>query len=496
MLRKCSLLILITAVVGQFEYEEPLLYDTFPEDFVWGVATSAFQIEGGWDADGKGLSIWDTWTEGGVSDGSDAKIACDSYHNYEEDARIISELGATHYRFSISWARVLPQGTGAENPAGIQYYKNLIAELKSRGIKPAVTIYHWDLPQALQDQGGWLNPDIASWFEEYARLCFREFGDEVDLWITLNEPRVQCTGGYGDGNTAPGVTGIGDNTYICAHNKIRAHAKAYRVYQSEFAASQKGQVGITLNIEWGEPEDPNDPTHVEASNENAQFGLGWYAHPIFVDGAYPEVMREKIDAKSELQGFPESRLPEFTAEESNEILGSSDFLGINFYTSTIVYPRPGDISTPSYYEDKDVGGYPDPNWYRASSSWLYVTPFGIRKMMSWITEEYGETVPIYITENGYSDRIGNLDDMHREYFYKHYINQLLKSSVLDGANIKGYFAWSLMDNFEWDAGYTDKFGIHNVDMEDPARARTPKRTAAFLRQIFADNGFVQDKIHH
>ena len=204
MLGRCSFLALIPAVLGQFEYEEPLLYDTFPGDFVWGVATSAFQvskekkqipldlvfstfyqIEGGWDAEGKGLSIWDTWTENGVNDGSDAKVACDSYNNYEEDARIISDLGATHYRFSISWARVLPLGTGVENPAGIQYYKNLIAALKSRGIKPAVTLYHWDLPQALQDQGGWLNADIASWFEEYARLCFREFGDEVILLTSV-----------------------------------------------------------------------------------------------------------------------------------------------------------------------------------------------------------------------------------------------------------------------------------------------------------------------
>ena len=242
------------------------------------------------------MSIWDTFTEveGVIADGSDGKIACDSYNNYEEDARLISEMGATHYRFSISWTRILPLGIGEENPEGIQYYKNLIAALKARGITPTVTLYHWDLPQALENQGGWLNPDIALWFENYARICFREFGDEVKLWITLNEPWATSVLGYGDGTFAPGVQGIGDSVYIAAHNQIRAHARAYRVYKKEFAALQGGQVGITLNIFWAEPEDPNDPLHVEASDTFIQFELGWFAHPIFVNGTYPDVMREKV----------------------------------------------------------------------------------------------------------------------------------------------------------------------------------------------------------
>jgi len=493
--KECLLLALLPLAMGQFEYEEPLLYDTFPEGFVWGVATSAYQIEGGWDADGKGVNIWDTFCErdpSPIKDGSDGKVACDSYNNYEEDARLISEMGATSYRFSISWARILPQGTGAENPAGIQYYKNLLAALEARGITPAVTLYHWDLPQALEDQGGWLNADIALWFEEYARVCFREFGDKVKTWITLNEPWVQSVHGYGDGSKAPGIEGIGTSLYIAAHNQIRAHAKAYRLYQNEFAATQGGQCGITLNTEWGEPEDPNDPTSVEAAENNMQFYLGWFMHPIYVNGDYPDVMREKIDTKSELQGFPESRLPTFTAEESAEILGSHDFLGINFYTSGLGFAQEGDITLPSYWEDKDAGAKPDPNWYPAGSSWLYVTPFGIRKQMTWIADQIGADVPIYITENGFSDLIGNLDDLHREYYYKHYINQLLKASVLDGINLKGYYAWSLLDNFEWAEGYTEKFGIHNVDLNDPTRRRTPKGTASFLKKIYQDNGFVQE----
>jgi len=225
--KACLLLVLLPLAMGQFEYEEPLLYDTFPEGFLWGVATSAYQIEGGWDADGKGVNIWDTFCEkeGTIKDGSDGKIACDSYNNYEEDARLISEMGATSYRFSLSWARILPQGTGTVNEAGVQYYKNLIAALEARGITPAVTLYHWDLPQALEDQGGWLNADIAMWFEEYARVCFTEFGDKIKFWITLNEPWVQSLHGYGDGSKAPGILGVGDKAYIAAHNQIRAHAR-------------------------------------------------------------------------------------------------------------------------------------------------------------------------------------------------------------------------------------------------------------------------------
>jgi beta-glucosidase/6-phospho-beta-glucosidase/beta-galactosidase len=495
--RYLLLLALATDSMAQYVYEEPLLYANFPDGFVWGVATSAYQIEGGWNADGKGPNIWDTFTsiEGNINDGTDGKVACDSYNKYEEDARIISELGVSSYRFSISWARILPEGIGAENPAGIQYYKNLIAALKARGITPVATIYHWDLPQALQDQGGWLNETSAFWFEEYARVCFREFGDEVKQWITLNEPWVTSVNGHGEGTHAPGMKGIGDLVYTVSHNLLRAHAKAYRVYESEFKPSQGGECGITLNVGWSEPENPDDAAYREASENHIQFALGWFAHPIFKDGQYPPVMREKVDAKSAAQGFPVSRLPDFTAEERAELLGSSDFLGINFYTSDLCYPSPGDVSDVSYYADQDVACYQDKTWYPSGSSWLYVTPFGLRKIMNWVKNEYGVSIPVYITENGFSDKQGNLDDQHRTYYYKHYINQLLKATITDGCNVKGYFAWSLMDNFEWAEGYAEHFGIHSVDMEDANRARTPKASAALIRSIATNNGFNEDEIN-
>ena len=404
----------LTSTAFSFNAEENLLYDHFPPDFIWGAATAAYQIEGGWNEDGKGPSIWDVFTkeEGHIIDGSSGDVACDSYHKYKEDVQLLATLGLKSYRFSIAWTRILPYGLGEKNVAGIDYYNNLINELLANGIQPAVTLYHWDLPQALQDQGGWLNSSVSTWFEEYSRLCFTEFGDRVKFWITLNEPKETSLSGYGTGGNAPGVTGIGTNAYIAAHNQIRAHAAAYHVYHNEFATTQNGQIGITLNFDWAQPRDPLDSGDMEASNTFMNFQLGWYAHAIFIDGKYPEVMRSKIDEKSEQQGFEKSRLPNFTDEESLSIQGTSDFLGINFYTSHVVYPEVGDIYDISFYSDQDVGSYQDDTWYTAASSWLKVTPWGIRQALSWASSQYNHP-NIYITENGFSDYLANLDDLHR-----------------------------------------------------------------------------------
>jgi len=346
------------------------------------------------------------------------------------------------------------------------------------------------LPQALQDQGGWLNATVADWFEEYARVCFEEFGDSVKFWITLNEPKETSLQGHGSGTMAPGLKGPGTLVYQAAHNQIRAHARAYRTYHQDFAEAQGGKIGITLNINWMEPRDPSDEADVEASNTLMNFQLGWYAHAIFVDGQYPAVMREKIDAKSAAQGFEESRLPTFSEEDSAMILGSSDFLGMNFYTAQIVYPEASDPELVDFYADPDVGSYQDETWYGSGSSWLKVCPWGIRQAINWATREYGAP-DIYITENGFSDRLGNIDDLQRIYYYKHYLNQVLKAIKVDGISVKGYYAWSLLDNFEWAMGYTEKFGLHNVNMSDPARTRTAKESSRYLSRLIAENGFSE-----
>jgi len=487
-----SVLLSSIALALAYSPEEELLYDSFPDDFLWGSATAAYQIEGAWNEDGKGPSIWDVFTKvpGNIVDGSSGDVACDSYHNYKEDVALMKEMGFTSYRFSIGWTRILPEGTGTRNPGGIIYYRNLIDELLANDIVPAVTLYHWDLPQALQDQGGWLNATVADWFEEYARVCFEEFGDSVKFWITLNEPKETSLQGHGSGTMAPGLKGPGTLVYEAAHNQIRAHARAYRAYHQDFAEAQGGKIGITLNINWMEPRDPSDEADVEAGNTLMNFQLGWYAHAIFVDGQYPAVMREKIDAKSEAQGFEESRLPTFSEEDSAMILGSSDFLGMNFYTAQIVYPEASDPELVDFYADPDVGSYQDETWYGSGSSWLKVCPWGIRQAINWATREYGAP-DIYITENGFSDRLGNIDDLQRIYYYKHYLNQVLKAIKVDGISVKGYYAWSLLDNFEWAMGYTEKFGLHNVNMSDPARTRTAKESSRYLSRLIAENGFSE-----
>lgn len=479
-------------VQGQ-SIEEEMLYDTFPEGFQWGAATSAYQVEGAWNEDGKGVSIWDTYTHdvghGHVFQDQNGDIASDSYHKYKEDVQLAKNMGLTNYRFSIAWTRILPQGIGEKNQAGIDYYNNLINELLDNGIKPTVTLYHWDLPQALEDLGGWLNPDIADWFEEYARVCYQEFGDRVKFWITLNEPQVTAINGYEQGINAPGIVDPGISTYVAGHHQIRAHARAYRVYYEEFA-DQKGQVGITLNIHHAKhlTDSPEDVEAVERWND---FFMGWFAHPIFINGNYPHVMIDRIALRSGEQGFFQSRLPQFTPEEMERINGSADFIGINYYTTEIIFNQAYNISEVSYNADIGVGTTKDPLWYPTASKWFLVEPTGIRNMMNTIRRKYGD-YPIYITENGMSDHLGNLDDLTRIYYHKHYINQLLKAIKLDGVNVRGYFAWCFLDNFEWGAGHSQRFGLHYVDFNDPDRPRTPKASSKYLSQIYRQNGFVKN----
>ena len=272
------------------------------------------------------------------------------------------------------------------------------------GIKPAVTLYHWDLPQALEDQGGWLNRDVVDWFDAYADLCFKEFGDTVKMWITINEPRVTSLSGYGEGTFAPGVKGIGTNSYITAHHQILAHAKVYRQYYSKYADTQGGKVGISLNIHWAEPQDPKNPEHILASNRVVQFALGWFAQPIFLDGSYPSIMREKVDSKSMAQGFNESRLPSFTEDEAIMVANSSDFMGINFYTSEMVYPVDEGIDEVSYYKDDDAELYKDLTWFPTALESMRVTPWALRSTMAWIKSHY-PSADVYITENGVGDKV-------------------------------------------------------------------------------------------
>ncbi|XP_076816813.1 uncharacterized protein LOC143462503 [Clavelina lepadiformis] len=467
-------------------------YGTFPDDFKWSVSTSAYQIEGGWNEDGKGESIWDRFshTPNKIANGETGDVACDSYHKVDEDVSIVKMLGVHQYRFSIAWTRIFPDGTASKlNQPGVDYYNQLIDALIEAGIEPVVTLYHWDLPQALEDVGGLLNDTVIGHFNDYADFCFKTFGDRVKFWITFNEPYVVTWLGYGIGAFAPGIWWQPDTApYLAAHNIIRAHAKAYRTYEKKYKASQGGKIGMTLSTEWAEPKDPNNPDDVAAADRMLQSIMGWFAHPIFKNGDYPEVVKEQVYNSSIIHGLSASRLPTFTDDEKLEIAGTYDFFAVNGYTSRIVTYQDKSLWPQSYENDRNTDEKPIPGATQGYPDWLQVVPWGMRRLLNWVDREYGHP-PIYITENGVGTSYATVDDQSRTMFYKAYINEALKALVLDGVDLRGYTAWSLMDNFEWNSGYGPRFGLYEVDFEDDARPRTQKRSAIFYNEIITNNGF-------
>jgi len=470
-------------------------YGTFPSTFKWGYATASYQIEGAWNADGKGESNWDSWSHynGGsnIDDGSNGDIACDSYNKYEEDVRLLKESGATLYRFSISWPRILPNGkyTGPSsiNQAGVDYYNKLINLLIANGIEPMITIFHWDTPLTLEDEGGWTNEDIVEHFVNFANVSFSLFGDRVHDWLTFNEPWVVCWQGYGIGSKAPGILEPEEKPYQCAHNILKSHGRTYHLYEDDYKPTHKGRIGITLDTYWYESLTTQAADH-EAAERVLQFHHGWFASPIY-KGDYPEQMKRLVG----------DRLPAFTDEEKAMITGTADFLGLNHYTSALVVNQKNDSAQRGWNNDQEAFMIQDPRWPCSASPWLKVYPLGIRKLLKWLKDTYGD-IEIIVTENGTSEDDNSagafsatgLADVGRQYYYTMYINEMLKSIALDGVRVTSYTAWSLLDNYEWKRGYTQRFGAHRVDFTDPNRTRTPKDSVAMLRDIYGDNGFLTE----
>ncbi|KAM9629680.1 lactase/phlorizin hydrolase [Morphnus guianensis] len=473
--------------------ENEFLHGEFPKNFWWSVATSAYQIEGGWRADGKGLSIWDQFshTPLKISNDDTGDVACDSYHKIEEDVEMLKSLKVSHYRFSISWSRILPDGTTSYiNEMGLNYYERLIDALLAANIMPQVTLYHWDLPQALQNVGGWENDTIIQRFKEYAEVLFQRLGDKVKFWITLNEPYNTAYCGYGVGTAAPGISvRPGRAPYVVGHNLIRAHAEVWHLYNETYRAKQGGLISITINSDWAEPRNPHNQEDIDAARQYLQFFLGWFAHPIFKNGDYNEVMKTRIRERSLAQGLNRSRLPEFTESEKQRIKGTYDYFGLNHYTTVLTYNVNYPAGVQSYDSDRGVASVADRSWLNSGSFWLKVTPFGFRKILRWIKEEYNNP-PIYVTENGISERGAlDLNDTWRMHYYRSYVNEALKAVVLDGVDLRGYTAWTLMDNFEWAVGFDERFGFYDVNFTDPNLPRHPKASARYYSQIINCNGF-------
>jgi beta-glucosidase len=456
----------------------------FPKDFIWGSATSSYQIEGAWNKGGKGLSIWDAFshTPGKTYSGQTGDKACNHYELFREDVRLMAKIGLKAYRFSISWPRILPSGRGEINQSGIQFYSDLIDTLLEHGIQPWVTLYHWDLPLALQmELDGWLNPDIADHFANYADICFQHFGDRVKHWITLNEPWVVSILGYGQGVFAPGRISKSE-PYVSAHQLLRAHAKAVQVYRKKYLQDQNGKIGITNNCDWREPltDNPND---IAAAQRALEFFLGWFTDPIYL-GDYPEVMRERVG----------ERLPSFNESEKALLRDSSDFFGLNHYTTAFAsdVPEGDDVDTDVYgnggiFEDQYVKLTSDPEWKKTDMGWSIV-PWGCRKLLNWIDERY-QSPEIIITENGCAsdDRVeeGNVLDPVRIEFIKDYLGAC-HEAIQGGVKLKGYFYWSLLDNFEWALGYSKRLGITHTDFS--TLTRTLKKSGYWYADVIKRNG--------
>ncbi|XP_072550437.1 beta-klotho [Salminus brasiliensis] len=441
------------------------LSETFPEGFLWGVGTSAFQTEGSWDRDGKGPSVWDHFTHSlhggmgfntGVATGD---TASDGYSLWEQDVESVQYLGVKFYAFSLSWSRLFADGnaTGRPNSVAVEHYRRLIGRLRVLGLEPVVTLFHWDLPQSLQEHlGGWKNPKMVQMFADYATFCFATFGRDVRFWITMHNPVLVALLGYGTGTHAPGVIGDPADRFIVAHNLIRAHAKSWHIYDKRFRPHQHGQISITLGSHWVEPFTATT-ANVELCQKSMEAVIGWFAEPIHGCGDYPRSVRV---SHKEL-------IPEFTAEEKLWVRGTADFFSLAFGPDTA-------------------------RGVRGQSSYGQNMMLDLRKVLVWVQKEYGDPQVLVAEGSWFTEASVGVEDTVAIYNMKMFINQVLQALVVDHVKVFGYSAWSLVDGFEWNHGYSIRRGLFYVDFSQPQRTRVPKTTAQYYRQVVKDNSFPSD----
>ncbi|MCD7459105.1 hypothetical protein HAX54_040105 [Datura stramonium] len=492
------MLVLPVLVVSVADHE--VQRTDFPDTFVFGSGSSAYQVEGAAFEDGKTPSIWDTFAHAGLFSlilvvvvtllisecqseygGATADVSCDAYHKYKEDVKLMADTGLEGYRFSISWSRLIPNGRGPVNPKGSQYYNNLIDEIISHGIQPHVTLCHSDLPQALEDEyGGWMSRkimcDADDDFTAYADACFKEFGDRVLHWTTLNEANVFALGGYDNGMTPPnhcsppfGVRpcpkgNSSTEPYIAGHNLLLAHSAVVRLYRKKYKSIQHGSVGLNLFAFWSLPY-TNKTADVIAAQRASDFYLGWFANPL-IFGDYPDIMKKNAG----------SRLPKFTRQESKQVKGAVDFIALNHYMTVRVKDSSSslendirDFSADAAFQFILRNGGTPPGMYP-------VTEPGLQGVLEYFKQAYGNP-PMYIHENGQmTPRTAILNDTTRVEYLQVYIGNLL-DAVRNGSNVKGYFTWSFLDCFELMDAYGSAFGLYYVDLDDKKLTRYPKLSA-------------------
>jgi beta-glucosidase len=445
---------------------------SFPEDFVWGTATASYQIEGAVHEDGRGESIWDRFshTPGKTKNGDTGDVACDHYHRYPEDVHLMSQLGAQAYRFSIAWPRILPNGKGEVKEAGLGYYDRLVDELLHNNIVPYATLYHWDLPQALEDQGGWLNRDTSDYFAQYTDVISRRLGDRVKNWMTFNEPLCVAYTSYVQGVHAPGHR---DLTYANAvrvtHNMYLGHGKAVSVLRINGDVGTK--VGIALNLIDAQPASDSEEDRAAADRAHG-LEYRWFADPIF-KGEYP----------AETLALFGKSAPDNIRQGDMEIISVPlDFLGVNYYTRAII------ADNPNSNDIAKTRRLLPPNAEYTTMPWE-VYPDGLSELLIRANNDY-HPKEIYITENGCSlDDVVDADGMVHDLRRVNYLRTHFKAAheaIRLGVPLKGYFVWSLMDNFEWSQGYSKRFGIVYTDFE--TQQRIPKDSYKYYQSVIRVNG--------
>ncbi|KAM2438153.1 hypothetical protein ACFX1W_015177 [Malus domestica] len=469
----------------------------FPSDFVFGVTTAAAQMEGSAKEAGRGPSVWDYYVEKfpeRIADHTNMFTAIDSYKRYKEEVKGLKDLGVDSHRFSISWTRILPRGTlsGGVNQEGIDHYNNFIDELIKNDITPFVTILHFDPPQALTDKyGGILNPSFVKDFKDYSKLCFKLYGDRVKNWITINEPWIMAKMGYDKGVGPPGRCSVqtvfpctnGGNSatepYIASHHLLLAHASAVKLYRKKFQEKQGGQIGICLVGQFVKPYSSSAEDKA-AARRIIDFELGWFMEPL-VYGSYPKSMRRLV----------KDRLPNFTEKEKKMIMGSLDFVGINYYTTRYGRNNPADPQTPISYSNDPLALVSITNAngtqigpQAGGSRFVYSYPQGLQQLLKFMMKKYRHP-KIYIAEHGITEAMDDklrlsdaLKDPHRiQSILRHLY--WIKKAIKSGVNVKGYFHYTLSDNFEWGEGYIPRFGLYYVDYKDNLK-RIPKESAKWL----------------